>query len=70
MRIKPKILWAQRFPRAAPAALALLEKLLMFDPDDRSELKTLSLKPQSPNPKSQAANTINPKPQTLNEPST
>ena len=35
MRIKPKVPWAQRFPRAAPAALKLLERLLAFDPDDR-----------------------------------
>ena len=35
MRIKPKIPFAQRFPNAAPASLAILEKLLMFDPDDR-----------------------------------
>jgi mitogen-activated protein kinase 1/3 len=35
MRVKPKIAWEQRFPNAAPAALAILEKLLMFDPDDR-----------------------------------
>ena len=35
MRIKPKIPFAQRFPKAAPASLKLLEKLLAFDPEER-----------------------------------
>jgi len=35
MRVKPRIPFAQRFPRAAPAALELLEKLLAFDPENR-----------------------------------
>ena len=35
MRVKPKILFAQRFPKAAASALPLLERLLAFDPDDR-----------------------------------
>ena len=35
MRVKPKIPFAQRFPKAAASALPLLERLLAFDPDDR-----------------------------------
>jgi mitogen-activated protein kinase 1/3 len=35
MRVKPKVPFARRFPKAAPGALALLEKMLAFDPDER-----------------------------------
>ena len=35
MRIKPKVPFARRFPKAHPAALSLLERMLAFDPDDR-----------------------------------
>ena len=35
MRVKPKVPFHLRFPKAAPAALALLEKILAFDPDER-----------------------------------
>ncbi|EEH56860.1 uncharacterized protein MICPUCDRAFT_44271 [Micromonas pusilla CCMP1545] len=35
MRVKPKIPLSQRFPKAAPGALAILDKLLAFDPDER-----------------------------------
>ena len=35
MRVKPRIPFASRFPGAAPAALALLERMLAFDPEER-----------------------------------
>jgi serine/threonine protein kinase len=35
MRVKPRVPFQRRFPKAAPPALALLEKMLAFDPDDR-----------------------------------
>ena len=35
MRVKPKIPLSQRFPKAAPGALAILDKLLALDPDER-----------------------------------
>ena len=35
MRVKPKIPFQVRFPKAAPEALLLLERLLAFDPDER-----------------------------------
>ena len=35
MRVKPKIPFSSRFPGAAPAALALLERMIAFDPEDR-----------------------------------
>lgn len=35
MRIKPRVPFSRRFPKAHPNALALLERMLAFDPDDR-----------------------------------
>ena len=33
---KPKVVWRERYPNASTQVLDLLEKLLKFNPDDRS----------------------------------
>ena len=54
MRVKPKIPFAQRFPRAAPAALELLEKLLAFDPQVGWSLQAAACTPQPEPPRFKA----------------